>query len=117
PARSCAPAARATISRSSRKTCSRWSGRTDPVAFVPRTQHAALAAWCAADPGSTRGGRGSRLCGAALHAAPRPGHKKLRPLTRSVYRNLTPILSLSLPGQFAHFQGEVSSEYLRFALE
>src|SRR5260370_35383332 len=35
-----------------------------------------FAAWCAADPGSTASApRGSRLCGAALHAAPRPGHR------------------------------------------
>src|SRR4051794_19723400 len=36
-------------------------------------QRAALAAWRAAVPGSMQQG-GSRLCGAALRAAPRPGH-------------------------------------------
>src|SRR5690348_13223492 len=34
-----------------------------------------FAAWCAADPGPTRGRHGSRLCGAPFHAAPRPGHE------------------------------------------
>src|SRR6202795_786217 len=40
-------------------------------------QRAALAAWCAAEPGPivvADRKRGSRFCGAALHAAPRPGH-------------------------------------------
>ena len=41
-------------------------------------QRAALAAWCAAEPGPivvADRKRGSRFCGAALHAAPRPGHE------------------------------------------
>src|SRR3954462_1549889 len=36
PARSSGPAAAGIISRSSRKTCSRWSGRTDLVALIAR---------------------------------------------------------------------------------
>src|ERR1700761_8579460 len=53
-----------------------------PCKEAPRSpdaeQRAASAAWCAADPGPTgtvENVAGSRLCGAALHAAPRPGHE------------------------------------------
>jgi len=47
------------------------------MARVPRTLRSTplFAAWCAADPGPMLHPlRGSRLCGAALRAAPRPGH-------------------------------------------
>src|ERR1700674_2762478 len=49
-------------------------------------QRAARAAWCAAEPGSivvADRKRGSRFCGAALHAAPRPGTPDAR-CTRSL---------------------------------
>jgi hypothetical protein len=42
---------------------------------------------CAAEPGSTLCGRlGSRLCGAAFHAAPGPGHGSITAADRSPRR-------------------------------
>jgi len=64
-----------------------------------------FAAWCAADSGSMRRGGGSGLCGAALHAAPRPRDTLMptplptplpKPLRRLLFRNWTPIFSLPL---------------------
>ncbi len=51
-------------------------GKIAGVKCVPRMQciTAHFAAWCAADPGSSRLG-GSRLCEAAFHAASRPGQR------------------------------------------
>ncbi len=52
---------------------------------VPRMLRSAprFAAWCAADPGPICTMHRSRLCGAALCAAPRPGHANIAPFTAS----------------------------------
>jgi hypothetical protein len=65
--------------------------RLRPWRAPDAAQRAALAAWCAADPGPAPGklGMGSRLCGAAWpddashrreNAAPRPGHVDRSPV-------------------------------------
>src|SRR5256885_2177110 len=52
---------------------SRLLGPLSPTLKNVAERASALAALCAADPGSTAGG-GSRLSGAQSGAAPRPGH-------------------------------------------
>src|SRR5216684_3064823 len=73
------------------------------LAFVPRTQRSTQ--WCAAEPGPIVA-PGSWFCGAASHAAPRPGQENgSTPLGRDlVIRHI--LVDTNIAGQTQHPLGD-----------